>query len=517
MKKLFKSWKNTPYFFVAILVLGFVLRFVNLTKLPIFADEAIYVRWAQVMANEPTLRFLPLSDGKQPLYMWVLMFLINFFKNPLFIGRLASVFTGLGTMVGIFVLSLLLFKKKKVALLSTLLYALSPFAVFFDRMALVDSMLSMFGIWTAVFAYLSFKQKRLDLAMIAGIVLGFASLTKSPAIFIAVLLPVFWLIVKWNKKLPIYLGVIYLIAFGMYNIQRLGPGFQMLSLRTADYVYPISHLWTNTFDPLIPHLKDVVVWFWSMGPAAIIGLWLLGNLALWKKSKKKLLVLNIFFLAPVVFQSGIAKAFTARYIFYTLPYFYILAGVALLNKRKPGKIFYYIFFGLFVVQSLIFNFYLLTDPEKADLPRGERSGYLEEWTAGQGIKEIADYLKTESKNLGEGEKFVVGTEGYFGTLPDGLQIYVDGDPKILVVGTGLNFLTVPEPLIESFEAGNRTFLVVNKSRFQGNYEKLGFKLIKSYPKALRLTDSDQYAKYGPQDDLYLLELMEIKTTGDDTI
>src|SRR3990167_4061230 len=100
MKKIFQEWKWTGLGLLAILLFGFAIRIVNLTILPVFVDEAIYVRWAQVMANEPTLRFLPLSDGKQPLYMWVLMFVIKYFSDPLFIGRLLSVATGVGTALG---------------------------------------------------------------------------------------------------------------------------------------------------------------------------------------------------------------------------------------------------------------------------------------------------------------------------------------------------------------------------------------------------------------------------------
>ncbi|MBP9758783.1 glycosyltransferase family 39 protein, partial [Candidatus Dojkabacteria bacterium] len=218
LKSIISEWKWTALCLVLIFGIGFAIRIINLTILPVFVDEAIYVRWSQVMATEPTLRFLPLSDGKQPLYMWFLMFLIKFFENPLYAGRLISVFTGMGSLFGVFTLSYLLFKSKKVSILASLIYALSPFTVFFDRMALVDSMLSLFGIWTGVFSILTAKYKRLDLAMVTGFMLGFMALTKSPAIFIALLLPSFWLLSCWSSIWVI--GATYFIAFGMYNILR---------------------------------------------------------------------------------------------------------------------------------------------------------------------------------------------------------------------------------------------------------------------------------------------------------
>ena len=115
LRKLVKDWKITIFIGLTILLIGTILRTFNLTHLPVFGDEAIYIRWAQIMRTEPTLRFLPLSDGKQPLFMWVLMPFLKIFSDPLVAGRMVSVLTGLGTGIGIFVLSYLLLKSKIVS------------------------------------------------------------------------------------------------------------------------------------------------------------------------------------------------------------------------------------------------------------------------------------------------------------------------------------------------------------------------------------------------------------------
>ena len=88
-----------------IVILYFFLRLPNLTLQPIFADEAIYIRWAQVMKSEPTLRFLPLTDGKAPLFMWIMMPMFKIFDSdligvddPLFAGRFLSVLSGFSTL-----------------------------------------------------------------------------------------------------------------------------------------------------------------------------------------------------------------------------------------------------------------------------------------------------------------------------------------------------------------------------------------------------------------------------------
>ncbi len=131
--------ENLPYILGGILILIlFSLRFINLTRLPVFADEAIYIRWAQIMKAEETLRFLPLSDGKEPLFMWIMIPFLKVFSEPLIAGRMVSVLSGFGTLIGIVYLTWLLFKDKKVAIIAGLIYAIIPFAFFFDRMVLVD-------------------------------------------------------------------------------------------------------------------------------------------------------------------------------------------------------------------------------------------------------------------------------------------------------------------------------------------------------------------------------------------
>jgi len=89
---------------VVLFLAYFLLRLPNLTLQPVFADEAIYVRWAQVMRAEPTMRFLPLSDGKTPLFMWTMIPFLKIFNDPLFAGRFLSVISGFATLLGVYLL-----------------------------------------------------------------------------------------------------------------------------------------------------------------------------------------------------------------------------------------------------------------------------------------------------------------------------------------------------------------------------------------------------------------------------
>lgn len=473
------------------------------------------------MSAEPTLRFLPLSDGKQPLFMWILMFYVRRLNDPLFAGRFLSVASGFGAMIGVFAVSYLLFKNKISSLIASFIYVLSPFSFFFDRLSLVDSLLSMFAVWTLFFAILTAKTKRLDFAMIAGFTLGGALLTKSPALFISLLVPTSWILSSWPKerkevlnhllKLSILLMPTYLIAYGLYNILRLGPNFNLITSRNADYIFPISHLWTNPMDPFVFHIKEIFKdWFVKMGPWPILTLFLLGYVAGFKKYWKELLLLTVWFLFPVLVQSEYGKVFTVRYIFFTLPPVFIISGLGILNKNKNLKILYYIFLALFFGISLLFDYQLLTNPDKANLPTSERSGYLEEWTAGTGIKEVAAFIKKEHAEK-PNEKIVVGTEGYFGTLPDGLQMYLNNIPNVTVIGTGLGFNDVPNDLKASFNSGSKTYFVVNSSRLNIKSEDFaakGLKVIATYKKSdRREKNTREYNFFGPFDTFYFFEII----------
>ncbi|MBI2268172.1 MAG: glycosyltransferase family 39 protein [Candidatus Blackburnbacteria bacterium] len=503
LPNLFDHWKEFTIVGVGILVVAFFLRTYNLLSIPIFADEAIYVRWAQVMKAEPALRFLPLSDGKQPLFMWVTMPFFKIFSDPLVAGRMVSVFAGMGSIVGLFLVGFFLFRSLRVGILASLLWSVSPFSVFFDRMALVDALLASFGIWVLLFAVLTARTMRLDFAMITGFFLGGAWLTKSPAIFFLLLLPSTALVADWTKrwrwgrlgKLGGLWIVSWVIAFAMYNILRLGTNFHMIALRNKDYVFGFEEVLKHPLDPFQFHVKEIVQWFWILLPGTVLIAFLVGLFLCYRKYWREILLLLSWMLFPLLVQSEFAKVFTARYILFTSPPLFLIAALGL--TYIPKKFFLPLVLPMLIV-PLYLDYLLLVQTEKALLPRVERSGYLEEWTSGTGIREVATYVKKE-REQNPNQKIIVGTEGFFGTLPDGLQIYVSDIPGVVVKGVGISISEVDESLVNAKKAGDRVLLVVNSSRFNVvKPEDIGTQLLESYHKAQRPN--------GTRDSLLLLEV-----------
>ncbi len=484
---------------VLVLFLFFFLRLFNLTILPVFADEAIYVRWSQVMRAEPSLRFLPLSDGKQPLFMWATIPLLKVFKDPLLAGRFLSVLSGFLSLIGIALISWRLFRDRWMVFLATLLYSVLPFFVFFDRLALVDSMLLMFGLGLVYFGLRFIEKPQLSFSFILGFILAGGLLTKSPAVFFALLIPTLFFFFQFKKEkkesyfkkyLRIFslLAIVYLLGFGIYNfLLRLGPGFEMIAIRNKDYLFSVKEILSHPLDPLKPHLGDLGEWFSSLFGKTVMVFTFVGVvIGLWKKTRISFFLLA-WFLAPLLAQAVFAKVFTPRYILFTVWPLIIFAAFGLklffavikeAFKGKSFKILLVIFIVLLLFYPLAFNYQLIFNPQRANLPRNLRSGHLEDWTAGQGIKESSIILREKAQ---EGN-VLVGTEGYFGTLPDGLQIYLEGIPQITVIGVGYPITGVSQSLINSL-VDNDVYLMVNQNRLKIKPEENGLILIEEYPKA----------------------------------
>jgi 4-amino-4-deoxy-L-arabinose transferase-like glycosyltransferase len=520
---LIKKYSQELILIFILSLIYFAIRIPNLTYQPIFADEAIYVRWAQVMRAEPTLRFLPLSDGKTPLFMWGMIPLFKIFEDPLIAGRILSVFAGFGTMLGVLALGWLFFNRK-VGLWGAFLVVFTPYFFFFDRMALVDSMLSAFTIWGVFLALLLIKYPRFDLAMLLGYVMGAGFLTKTPAMFNIVTMPAAILTFNFRDKLRekkiIRIFLLWLltiaITIGVYNILRLGPGFANLNSRNQDYVLDPMTLLIRPWDPFLPHFNDLKDWFPRLLGLPLLAAIIYGAfLAVFKRNRVALAIL-VMSLIPLGVQMALLKTFTARYILFTMPGLIVIGAfglshildkinefvatqikeVALLRKIKFSKIYVTILTAVVIVAWPFYYIFLLhTNIQNAPIPKNERQGYLEEWTAGYGLKELAQYLDELSKK----DFLVVGTEGSFGTLPDGLQIYLDKNRQIAIIGGGATV----SAQVRNAAREHPTYFVANRAKY--THEQPYLELIKEYPKARN--------KDGKQDAILLFK---VNPTNDDT-
>lgn len=72
-----------------------VLRLPGLRGLSVFADEAIYTRYGQLIARDPLGNaFVSLVDPKPPLHFWILAAVMGLAADPLLPARVVAVLVG---------------------------------------------------------------------------------------------------------------------------------------------------------------------------------------------------------------------------------------------------------------------------------------------------------------------------------------------------------------------------------------------------------------------------------------
>ena len=415
---MFTKHKKEILIAIGLIVTYLLTRLINLTILPIFTDEAIYLRWSQIMATDAALRFLPLTDGKPPLFFWLMMVPIKLLSgfDILYAGRLTSVLSGLLGLSGVAFTAWTLFKSRKISLLASLFYLLSPFTFVYDRMAMADSLLAGLFIWAMGLSIMLVKTARLDVALLLGIVSGLGLLTKTPAIFVFILFPVLFLL-RPNKLIKT--GLLVLLSFGLaemfFSILRLFPLFNMIASKNGEFTIGLTEFLKQPFGLTWGNLKSLLYWeyFYLTIPVTILIFY-----AVYKSLRKnffEIIILASYFLLPTIAMATFNKVIYPRFLLmFTLPLFIIAAyGLSFLKK-----IFYLPVF-LIAVGTI---FMLIVNPVQAPLLQADRNQYIDGWAAGYGITEIRQYLKDKSGTL--------ATEGTFGLMPFSLELYQKEFPNV---------------------------------------------------------------------------------------
>lgn len=451
-----------------IAVVTFFSRVINLLKIPIFTDEAIYIRWAQIGLGDPAHRYIALTDGKQPLLTWLMYPFLKVFSDPLFAGRFVSVLTSVLSVIGIYLLARELFGKKT-ALFTSLLYILSPFAMIADRLALMDSLLSSLGIWSIYFSIIIVKRFRLDATLLYAITVGFGTLTKSSAFFFLLLFPLTLLLFDFHlhnkvKRFMQWIGffiISLIIVQVMYNSLRLSPWFYLIRQKNYTFIYTLNEFLSKPFVVFLPNLHGLLGMLISYLtiPIAIVIVVTLGWACV--KREKKIVYLFLWFLIPFSFLAVFGKVLFPRFILFMVMPLYVIAayGLFLMSKYAlaKNKLLLLVIFSL-----LIYPAYqcvlILVSPLDVPIHQIDRNQLFDDWPSGYGVNEVISYLQTQSGK----SQIVVGTEGTFGLFPASLEIYLGNNKNITILG----FWPVSEVPVQLIESAQKvpTYIVFKESQ-----------------------------------------------------
>jgi 4-amino-4-deoxy-L-arabinose transferase-like glycosyltransferase len=468
--KLILKYKAEILLSIFLVLAYFILRLLFLGKMPIFTDEAIYVRWAQIALQDASWRFISLTDGKQPMYVWAAMILIKFIQDPLIAGRLVSVGMGFLTMIGIFFLSYELFKNRITAFLTSILYVFFPFAVVLDRMAIYDSMVAAFYVWALYFSVLLVRKVRLDLAFILGFIIGGGILTKSSNFFSIYLLPFLLILFNFKQKnLPKKLVTFILLAiistaigYGFYNMLRLSPLFEMIATKNATFVYPFSEWVMHPLTFFVGNFLGLSHWLLQYLTVFYISLIIISLIFINRFFKEKLLLV-IYFVLPFMALALFGKVIYPRFIFLMSLMLLPLAAwglnylIEFVQKKAYFKLPKYVYSTvivcIFIFYPMFISLQVSLNPINAPIADADSAQYLNGWASGWGVKESVDFFKNQAKD----KKIFIATEGTFGLMPESLEIYLIKNPNIKIKGYW-PIDTFPKEVLEQAKSKNTYFV-----------------------------------------------------------
>ena len=465
---------NSPITWVVGISILYVLsRLTNLTALPIFTDEAIYLRWSQIGGNDASWRFISLTDGKQPLFTWFVMALLRVVKDPLEAGRLVSVAAGFVSIWGMYFLGSELFKNKRIGVIASLLYCISPFTLMYDRLALYDAWVATFFIWNGYISVLLARLVRLDIALILGLTIGVGMLNKTSANFSLYLLPVSLLLFNFKgkdvaKRLVKWVGLVLIVAFlsqAVYSILRLSPYFYIIAQKDTTFIYTLSEWLTHPFRFWRGNLHGEFDWMITYLTIPVFVASLVPLVLFWKKPMEKLVLVGWWF-APFFALALFGKVLYPRYVLFMSMPMLVLAAYTIdymLTVIRP-KLLSFLLVGLVCFQAIAVSVWILTDIKHAPIPKSDIGQYINDWPSGWGTNEIVTLLEMEAKD----KPIAVYTEGTFGLYPFALEIYLWQNKNIEIYGIWPPPTTIPEN-VEKSAMEKTTFYVVYQKQDPNAY------------------------------------------------
>lgn len=420
-----------------------------------------------MVADPQQYWFLPMYDGKPPLFMWVLIPFLNLTPlDPLFSARILTIISGLLVAGVVMAITYHISGRRSLTQLAGLIYLLLPYSFFHDRLAVIDTWFTLMA-GLAFWGFLKLKERPSYLWLaFSGLFTGAALMSKTPGLF---LLPLFGLLPflpigrgKYSFKSQIVWTLAGLgIGLGLFAGLKVSPLFPFLFTRSSDFTFTLQEWLTGGWRHSFENVRMLGRWLmWYLTP---IGFTLMLGALLRKENKQawSLLLLGVGYALPFL---TLGKVLFSRY-FFPLTLFFIplmALGWQPLFAKKP-KLAWGIGI-LFVGWHIWFSLPLYQNPAEAHLPREDVKQYLTEWSSGYGIEGVREFIAQEAID----KKIVIGTEGYFGTLPDGLLMYYDRSPLIQnleIFGVGQP-ITSLNPTLKERAKEFPTYIVVNEERLK---------------------------------------------------
>lgn len=464
-----------------LLLLFLTFHVINLTLLPIFNDEAIYLDWAWSHTHMPGHLYDSLLDAKQPFIIWIFAIFQNFFQDPLFAGRIASVLIGAISLTG-FYLSAKIISNRNTAIIASLVFAVIPIVVFYNRQALMEAGVVCIGIWSFFWIVKFIKKPKIVNAINLGVILGIGFMIKSSTlIFLASAgLIIFYYIFRKNNKELFKPSLFLIVAFVAVNaIIFINPVFWENFSTNSRYSLSISEIFQFPFNVWMNNISALAeISFIYFTPTIFIS-GLLG-VYLMVKSKNNYSILYIAYFAISLFLILLsARGLNQRYLVPFIALLIMPASVflnSLWSRELWGKIvvIFIISVPLFVSIAQIYSpdFYIL---QTSKISRYADDSYIRGQTSGYGTREAILYIKNKA-SYDSPNMVLFGLN--LGNPENAVNLYSSKDEKLYGMRIDANFFPNLDK-IDCFTSDYPAFFVTRNDQLFG-LDKY-FKEVKSFP------------------------------------
>jgi 4-amino-4-deoxy-L-arabinose transferase-like glycosyltransferase len=404
-------WQSPALEFVVLLA-GFWLRLQQLGALPIYWDEAFHIYYARA----PLIQHLYFSVF--PFARWLNVILIAALQplglESLWIARLLSVILSLLTAASAYWVGRWL-GSRTTGRLALVLYLVLPFAFFYDRQAMSDPIMAAFGAMGVVFGLRTLKTLSLRDALLSGLFIGLATLTKfSGVLYLPVLFVGAALIPIANRRRALALAVVHavvcIVLFGaLFLLARQENGPSANPVGASNWCH--SPLCSGQFDlaqvVALP-LTNLRLYLDTIPSFYTPTIWLLAVAALvfvTRSQRTKAWVLGIMAFALALPYILIADLFPPRYLMFTLLPIAALAAYAferLVNWLRTqdgwvGGTATTVLAAVVFAPALVLEGWQAASPFTMLMPTWEYNQYSAGWPGAIAAENIARYLSAHQK------------------------------------------------------------------------------------------------------------------------
>ncbi|MCC6177764.1 MAG: glycosyltransferase family 39 protein [Chloroflexi bacterium] len=482
-----------------LILLAALPRLVNILALDPYVDEVYAAYWAFTLFDprDPATYLTPLrEDGRPPLYFWSTLLVRPVFDNAFTAGRVAAALTGVGATVAIYGLGRTLASRLAGAS-AAILWAFSPFSVFFARIGWDDSLVACMTACAALGGALLVRRPGWRTAAFCGASIGLTVLTKTVGLLIAIAPLLALVVLAHPRDYRRYMHSLLIVGLTLLVVLLplvpwIGELRRAVALHAAAATNTTSSSGLDWLAALLSldlfrrNLDSASGWIGQYVGTPTLIVAGLSVLLLATRYRRPTLYLGSLGLCLLVVVLDRVDPLFSRYLLFAASPLYVLAGLVLawagsalvhplaqrLTRACPTRPYFTAAIETVAVlaatlllagPTLPFTLALISAPDHAPLPPHDRFRYVEQWFALHGLRETVDYLRA-SAAAGPVTVLVPPHSQEQRTLQphEALRLYLRNDDRV-------RFVEVPDlfrandlcRLRRWVDADSPTFLVVN--------------------------------------------------------